>query len=96
MSPTSSSLSVHAHFASVPDPRIHRTRKHNLFDILVVALCAMISGAEDFVHIEIFGKAKLPWLQDRLELPNGIPSHDTFARVFSLLDPIALEKAFSS
>jgi predicted transposase YbfD/YdcC len=56
----------------------------------------MISGAEDFVHVEMFGRAKLAWLRERMDLPNGIPSHDTFARVFSLLDPQALETAFNS
>lgn len=96
MSVSGSSVCIRDHFACVVDPRIHRTRKHNLFDILVIALCAMISGAEDFVHVEMFGKAKFEWLRERLELPNGIPSHDTFARVFSLLDPTALEKAFMS
>lgn len=88
------SLSIYDYFSDVEDPRIERTRKHNLFDVLVIALCAMISGAEDFVHIEIFGNAKLAWLSERLELPNGIPSHDTFARIFSLLDPVSLDCAF--
>ena len=96
MSTASSSVSVQEHFKSVPDPRIHRTRKHSLNEILIIALCAMISGAEDFVHIELFGKAKLNWFRERLELPNGIPSHDTFARVFARLDPVSLEKAFMS
>jgi len=63
---------------------------------LIIALCAMISGAEDFVHVEMFGRAKLAWLRERMELPNGVPSHDTFARVFALLDPHSLEKAFLS
>ena len=96
MSTHNPSTSIRYHFASVQDPRINRTRKHNLFDILVIALCAMISGAEDYVHFEIFGHAKRDWLSERLDLPNGIPSHDTFARVFSLIDPVALESAFSS
>jgi predicted transposase YbfD/YdcC len=88
------STDIRDYFSTIEDPRIDRTRRHNLFDILVIALCAMISGAEDFVHIEMFGNAKIEWLQARLELPNGIPSHDTFARVFSLIDPTPLERAF--
>ena len=63
------------------DPRIERARKHHLSDILFIALCAVICGGESFEDMEEFGKAKLPWLRQHLELPNGIPSHDTFNRV---------------
>ena len=70
-------------FGSVTDPRVARTRRHNLLDILFIALCAMISGAEDYVAIAEYGRIKRVWFKDLLELPNGIPSHDTFRRVFA-------------
>jgi len=78
------------HFATLTDPRLPRTRRHVLQDILVLALCAMMANANTWVDIERFGKAKLPFLRRFLELPNGIPSHDTFGRVFAKLDPAAL------
>src|SRR5438094_6492990 len=79
-----------SHFATLTDPRLQRTRRHVLQDILVLALCAMMANANTWVDIERFGKAKLPFLRRFLELPNGIPSHDTFGRVFAKLDPAAL------
>jgi predicted transposase YbfD/YdcC len=78
-------------FESVKDPRIARTRRHDLIDILFIALAAMLSGAEDFVTIADYGCNKYDWLKGLLSLPNGIPSHDTFRRVFALLDPKQLE-----
>ena len=78
----------------VPDPRINRTKKHNLIDILVITICGVLSGCEEWVEIEDYGLEKLEWLGQFLELPNGIPSHDTFGRVFSLLSPEAFQKAF--
>jgi predicted transposase YbfD/YdcC len=69
------------------DPRIDRTRDHKLIDILVIGLCSMITVGENFTDMEDFGKAKHQWLKTFLELPNGIPSHDTFNRVFSAIDP---------
>ena len=78
------------HFENLTDPRMERTRRHVLQDILVIALCAMIANANTWVDIERFGKAKLDFLRRFLELPNGIPSHDTFGRVFARLDPAAL------
>ena len=85
-----------AHFADLPDPRVQRTQRHALLDILVIALCALICGADDFVAIARFGQAKEAWLKDRLELelPSGIPSHDTFGRVFAHLDPAAFGECF--
>jgi predicted transposase YbfD/YdcC len=74
----------------VRDPRIHRTRRHELVDVLFITICAVIAGAEDFVTIAEFGHAKREWFSTRLNLSNGIPSHDTFARVFARLDPAAL------
>ena len=78
------------HFSSLKDPRVERTRRHSLQDILVISLCGFICGVDDWVELEAFGKAKLPWFRTFLELPNGIPSHDTFSRVFAKLDPAAL------
>jgi predicted transposase YbfD/YdcC len=72
------------YFADLPDPRIDRTKKHLLGDILVIAVCAVIAGADSLPEVETFGKAKEPWLRRFLALPNGIPSHDTFNRVFAL------------
>ncbi len=78
------------HFENLTDPRMERTRRHVLQDILVIALCAMIANANTWVDIERYGKTKLDFLRRFLELPNGIPSHDTFSRVFGKLDPAAL------
>src|SRR5437879_236397 len=84
------------YFGAVPDPRIDRTKQHLLLDILVIALCAVICGAEGWEDMEAFGRAKEPFLRDHLglELPHGIPSHDTFRRVFGRLDPDAFGRAF--
>jgi predicted transposase YbfD/YdcC len=79
-----------SHFENLTDPRMARTRRHVLKDILVIALCAMIANANTWVDIANFGKAKLDLLRRFLELPNGIPSHDTFGRVFAKVDPAAL------
>jgi len=74
-------------FTEVTDPRIDRCRRHKLIDLLVIAVCAMLCGAEGFTEMEEFGLARREWLARFLELPSGIPSHDTFGRVFALLDP---------
>jgi predicted transposase YbfD/YdcC len=87
-----SSLTVH--FADLPDPRVERTRRHALLDILVIAICATVCGADDFVAIAAWGRAKEGWLRQRLALPNGIPAHDTFDRVFRRLDPQAFSGSF--
>lgn len=81
------------YFEIIPDPRVDRTLKHDLPDVLFIALCAVICGAEHWTHIEEYGKANEQWLRQILHLPNGIPSHDTFGRIFALLDPEALEQA---
>ena len=82
------------HFASVPDPRIERHRWHKLSDILVIAVCAVLSGAESYPAIEDFGTERETWLRQFLELPAGIPSHDTFNRVLRLLAPVELQSCF--
>lgn len=84
------------HFAELPDPRIERTKRHALLDIVAIALCAVICGADSWVEVEVFGRAKEAWLRRFLALPNGIPSHDTFGRVFARLDPDAFERCFLS
>jgi predicted transposase YbfD/YdcC len=82
------------HFSKVSDPRVDRTKEHKLIDIITIAICAVICGAEGWVDIELFGKSKMPWLNTFLELPNGIPSHDTFGRVFSRIDAHEFQLAF--
>lgn len=84
------------HFGSVQDPRIERSKEHKLIDIISIAICAVICGAEGWVDIENFGKSKEAWLKTFLELPNGIPSHDTFGRVFSLIEPEEFQESFQS
>ncbi len=75
------------HFRQVPDPRIDRRKEHELVDVLVIAVCTLLCAGESFNDMEDFGKAKQPWFQTFLNLRNGIPSHDTFNRVFAALDP---------
>ena len=82
------------HLAIIEDPRIDRTKQHLLIDILVIAVCAVMCGAEGWTEIEEFGRAKEEWFKGFLELPNGIPSHDTFRRVFMLLKPAAFQESF--
>lgn len=77
-------------FESLTDPRVQRTRRHELFDLVVVALCGTIAGGDSWADIERFGKERLAWLRTFLTLANGIPSHDTFGRVFARLDPAQL------
>ena len=74
-------------FVALEDPRVERTKRHKLLDILAIAIFASICGADSWVHIEMFGKSKEEWFRTCLELPNGIPSQDTFGEVFSRLDP---------
>ena len=86
--------SLEQHFGSLEDPRVERTKLHELLDILVIAICAAICGADGWVDVELFGNAKLNWLCQFLTLPNGIPSHDTFGRVFARLDPEQFQICF--
>lgn len=81
-------------FAALPDPRMKRTRKHELIDMVVVAICAVICGADGWAQVAEFGRAKRKWFETFLKLPNGLPSHDTFGRVFARLDPVAFERCF--
>lgn len=86
--------SVLDYLAGIPDPRIERTRAHSLVNILVIALLAVLCGADSFTDIEDFGIAKKAFLATFLDLDSGIPSHDTFGRVFAMLDPRGLQEAF--
>ncbi|MCK5170193.1 MAG: ISAs1 family transposase [Bacteroidales bacterium] len=86
--------SLHQYFSSLPDPRIHRNKKHLLIDIIVLTIISVICGAESWDSIEIFGKSKKEFLIKILKLPNGIPSHDTINRVFSLINAGKFENLF--
>ena len=85
---------IREHFGTIDDPRVERTKLHALIDILVIAICAVVCGAEDWSDVEAFGKAKENWLKKYLALANGIPSHDTFGRVFARLDPEQFQTSF--
>lgn len=84
------------HFSSLPDPRREHKKQHKLCDIIFITIAAVICGADDWYEIEEYGKHKYEWLKTILELSNGIPSHDTFNRVFSIVDPAAFQKCFTS
>ncbi len=86
--------SIEEHFGKIPDERVTTRSLHKLVDIIAVAILAILCGADGWVAIETYGKAKKEWLKTFLELPNGIPSHDTFGRIFSQLDPEILERNF--
>ena len=87
--------SLSNYFDDIPDPRVERTKQHLLKDILVIAILAAIAGAEGWEDIENYGLSKQQWLEEFLELPKGIPSDDTFRRVFEKLEPKVLEQKLS-
>ena len=80
-------ISIIEYLQELPDPRVDRSKEHNLVDVLVIALCCLLCGGESFNDMEDFGYAKQDWFKTFLSLGNGIPSHDTFNRVFAALDP---------
>jgi hypothetical protein len=83
-----------SHFAELEDPRQRQNREHKFIDILVITICAAICGADDWVAVEQFGQAKQSWFETMLDLPSGIPTHDTFWRVFRHLDPEHFQACF--
>lgn len=88
--------SLHQSFMFLPDPRINRKKKHNLLDIIILSILAVLSGAESYDSIELYGKTHFAFLKQFLELKNGIPSHDTINRVFQAINPNMFEKCFIS
>ncbi len=88
--------SLEGHFGNITDPRIERTKLHKLIDILAIAICGAICNCDGWEDVEEFGKAKQEWFETFLELPNGIPSHDTFNRVFARIDPTEFRTCFMS
>lgn len=86
--------SLKNHLAALPDPRSERGRRHLLLDVMIMAVLATLCGADDWESVEAFGEEQEPWLRTFLDLPNGIPSHDTFSRVFRRLDAQAFTTCF--
>ena len=87
--------SILDHFADLPDPRREQGRIHRLDEIVLIATCAVLCGADNWVQIADYAHSKRDWLATFLELPGGIPSHDTFRRTFCLIDPMAFQGCFS-
>jgi predicted transposase YbfD/YdcC len=89
-------VSLRKCFSVVRDPRREHQRFHNLWDIIAITICAVIAGADCWPEVAAYGRCKQGWLESFLELPFGIPSHDTFARVFALLDPLSFQEGFKN
>lgn len=89
-------ITIADHFGQMEDPRVEWSIQHKLIDIITIAICAVICGADTWVDIETYGLAKSEWFKQFLELANGIPSHDTFARMFARLNPEQFQQSFLS
>jgi predicted transposase YbfD/YdcC len=87
--------SIFEHFAALPDPRRDHGKRHMLEEIVFMAICAVLCGADNWLEIAEFAESKFDWFSTFLSLPGGVPSHDTFRRVFCLLDPLAFQECFS-
>ena len=87
--------SIIAIFSDLDDPRMDRTKRHELTNIIAIAICAVVCGADSWVDVELFGNSKKDWFERFLDIPNGIPSHDTFGRVFSLIDARQFQRCFA-
>jgi predicted transposase YbfD/YdcC len=96
VSPARHPISIVDHFADLPDPRREQGRIHRLDEIVFIATCAVLCGADNWVQIADYAHSKRDWLKTFLALPGGIPSHDTFRRVFCLIDPLAFQKCFAA
>jgi predicted transposase YbfD/YdcC len=94
MTPITSTCTIAHHFADVDDPRYQHSPPHLLLDMITIAICGVICGADDWVAIEEFGRAKQAWFKSFLRLPSGIPSHDTFGQIFAQLDPEQFRESF--
>ena len=92
--PSHPTLSIVHHFANLTDPRLRRCRRHQLLDIIAIAICGVICGCKSWGEIAVYGRKKADWLQTFLELPGGIPSKDTFRRVFARIKPAAFQACF--
>src|SRR3954462_4480697 len=90
------SLSIRHHFADLADPRRRHGQRHRLLDVIVIALCAVIAGSDTWQEAEPFAQRRRDWLARFLSLDSGVPSHDTFERVFDRLDPLALQRCLLS
>jgi hypothetical protein len=88
--------SIGEHFNDLADPRMEHTKHHRLLDIIAIAICGVIGDADSWVDLELSGRSREEWLKRFLSLPNGIPSHDTFGRVFARLDPEQFAQCFTS
>jgi len=93
---TTIGASLAEHFSSLEDPRAEHLTDHKLLDIIMIAICAVVCGAETWTDVELFGNERLSWLRRFLELKNGIPSHDTFGRLFARLDASQFQACFVS
>ena len=85
---------IEHHFGDLPDPRSGENISHPLINIVTISICAVICGADSWVDVEQFGEAKQAWFEQFLHMPHGIPSHDTFGRIFCHLDPLEFEARF--